>query len=61
MDTGLPFWITAEPGGAAALAAALTGKAGPLTERSVVVLSGGNVDPLVYAEIIAGQARAAAR
>jgi threonine dehydratase len=53
--------LVVEPGGAVALAAALAGKAGPLTERSVIVLSGGNVDPLVYAEIIAGQARAAAR
>jgi len=45
--------IVAEPGGAAALAAALAGKAGPLTERSVVVVSGGNVDRALYAEILA--------
>jgi threonine dehydratase len=45
-----------EPGGAVALAAVLAGKAGPLTERSAVILSGGNVDPLVYAEIVASQA-----
>jgi threonine dehydratase len=44
--------LVAEPGGAAALAAALAGKAGPLTERSVVVVSGGNVDPGVYADIL---------
>lgn len=48
--------LVVEPGGAVALAAALAGKAGPLTERSVIVLSGGNVDPRLYAEIIAGQA-----
>jgi threonine dehydratase len=53
--------IVAEPGGAVALAAALAGKAGPLTERSVIVVSGGNVDPLVYAEILKGQATEAAR
>ena len=48
--------IVAEPGGAVALAAALAGKAGLLTERSVIVVSGGNVDPLVYAEILKSQA-----
>lgn len=52
--------LVVEPGGAVALAAALSGKAGPLTERSVVILSGGNVDPLTYAEIIADQARSPA-
>ena len=45
--------LVAEPGGAAALAAALSGKAGPLGERTVVVVSGGNVDPSVYAGILA--------
>jgi threonine dehydratase len=53
--------IVAEPGGAVALAAALAGKAGALTERSVIVVSGGNVDPLVYAEILTAQATEAAR
>ena len=53
--------LVAEPGGAAALAAALAGKAGALTERSVVVVSGGNVDPLVYAEIVRAQAAEGAR
>jgi threonine dehydratase len=47
--------IVAEPGGAAALAAALAGKAGALGERSVVVVSGGNVDPALYAQILARQ------
>jgi threonine dehydratase len=51
--------IVAEPGGSVALAAALAGKAGRLTERSVIVVSGGNVDPLVYAEILKSQAEAA--
>lgn len=48
--------LVVEPGGAVALAAALAGKAGALTERSVVVLSGGNVDPRLYAEILAARA-----
>jgi threonine dehydratase len=48
--------LVVEPGGAVALAAALTGKAGPLSERSVVILSGGNVDPQLYATILGAQA-----
>ncbi|MFL6857789.1 MAG: threonine/serine dehydratase [Allosphingosinicella sp.] len=45
--------LVAEPGGAVALAALLAGKAGPVTARTVVVISGGNVDPALYAEILA--------
>ncbi|HLL30034.1 MAG TPA: threonine/serine dehydratase [Allosphingosinicella sp.] len=48
--------IVAEPGGAVALAALLAGKAGAVTERTVVVVSGGNVDPALYAAILAAQA-----
>lgn len=48
--------LIVEPGGAVALAALLAGKAGPITERTVILLSGGNVDPLVYAEILKRQA-----
>lgn len=48
--------LVVEPGGAAALAALLAGKAGEATERTVVVISGGNVDPALYAAILAGQA-----
>ena len=45
--------IVAEPGGAVALAAALTGKV-PLRGRTVgVVISGGNVDPAVFARALA--------
>ena len=51
--------LVVEPGGAVALAALLAGKAGPITCRTVVVLSGGNVDPAMYAEILARQAKAA--
>lgn len=45
--------IVAEPGGAVALAALIAGKAGDVPEGSLVVVSGGNVDPSIYAEIIA--------
>jgi threonine dehydratase len=48
--------LVVEPGGAVALAALLAGKAGPVSDRTVVVLSGGNVDPVLYARIIADQA-----
>jgi threonine dehydratase len=44
--------IVAEPGGAVALAAALSGKAGALSPETVVVVSGGNVDPSLYADIL---------
>jgi len=50
--------IVAEPGGAVALAALLAGKAGAVSDRTVVVVSGGNVDPAAYAGILARQAAA---
>jgi threonine dehydratase len=53
--------LVAEPGGAVALAALLAGKAGRVTERTVVVVSGGNVDPALYAAMLAAQAAEAAR
>ena len=53
--------IVAEPGGSVALAALLAGKAGPVTERTVVVVSGGNVDPELYAAILGAQAAEAER
>lgn len=54
--------IVAEPGGSVALAAVLAGKAGPLSDRTVVVVSGGNVDPAIYAGILkASQAAPATR
>jgi threonine dehydratase len=48
--------LVVEPGGSVALAALLAGKAGPVSDRTVIVLSGGNVDPALYAGIIARQA-----
>ena len=47
--------IVAEPGGAVALAALLSGKAEPV-EGTVVVVSGGNVDPGLYAAILQAEA-----
>ena len=50
------FKLIAEPGGAAALAAVLSGKV-PLRGRTVVaVISGGNVDPTTYASLLGGAA-----
>lgn len=43
--------LVVEPGGAAALAALLSGKAEPL-EGTVVVISGGNIDPALHARIV---------
>jgi threonine dehydratase len=44
--------IVAEPGGAVALAALIAGKADDVPDDTVVVVSGGNVDPRLYAGII---------
>lgn len=49
--------IVAEPGGAVALAALISGRAGDVADGSVVVVSGGNVDPRLYAEILAAEER----
>jgi threonine dehydratase len=43
--------LVVEPGGAAALAAILSGKAEP-REGTVVMVSGGNVDPALHARIV---------
>jgi len=43
--------IVAEPGGAVALAALISGKV-DAPDGTVVIVSGGNVDPLLYAEIL---------
>ena len=45
--------LVVEPGGAVALAAILAGKA-EATDRTVITISGGNVDAQRFAEIIAG-------
>jgi threonine dehydratase len=44
--------LVVEPGGAAALAAVLAGKVETRDRTTAVVLSGGNVDPGLFAEII---------
>lgn len=45
--------LTVEPGGAVALAAMLSGKVSP-GARTLVLLSGGNVDPELFAQVMAG-------
>lgn len=45
--------LVVEPGGAAALAAALVGKV-PLDEGTVIMLTGGNADPAAFAQTISG-------
>jgi threonine dehydratase len=45
--------LVVEPGGAAALAAVLAGKVEPL-EDTVVLVSGGNIDPALHARIVNG-------
>lgn len=44
--------LVVEPGGAVALAAVLSGKIDVRGKTACIVLTGGNVDPAVYAEII---------
>ena len=44
--------LVVEPGGAVALAAALTGKVALQGRTVIVVLSGGNVDPAVYVDAL---------
>ncbi|MFN3726119.1 MAG: threonine/serine dehydratase [Allosphingosinicella sp.] len=48
--------LVVEPGGAAALAAVLAGTVADVPEGSVVILSGGNVDPGLYASVLNGAA-----
>ena len=47
--------LVVEPGGAAALAAALAGKV-PVDEDTVIMLTGGNADPVAFAATIAAGA-----
>ena len=44
--------LVVEPGGAVALAVVLSGQVEP-SDGTVVVLSGGNIDPALHAEIVA--------
>ena len=43
--------LVVEPGGGAALAAALSGKV-PLDERTIIMVTGGNADPAAFAQTI---------
>jgi threonine dehydratase len=47
--------LVVEPGGCVALAAALAGKIDVRDKCSAIVLSGGNVDPALYARVLAGE------
>lgn len=47
--------LVVEPGGAVALAALLTGKVDDDIRRVGIVVSGGNVDPSFFAEVLGGQ------
>jgi threonine dehydratase len=47
--------LVVEPGGAAALAAILAGKISLAGKTGVVVLSGGNVDPALFARVLNGE------
>ena len=47
--------LVVEPGGAVALAVLLAGKIEP-QDATVVILSGGNVDPALHAQIVSGEA-----
>ena len=44
--------LVVEPGGAVALAAALSGKIDTAGRTTIVVASGGNVDPALYQRIL---------
>lgn len=47
--------LVVEPGGAAGLAALLAGKLGGQGRTTAIILSGGNIDPGLFAEIIEGR------
>lgn len=47
--------LVVEPGGAAALAALLAGKVEARGKTTAVILSGGNIDPALFAKIIEGR------
>jgi threonine dehydratase len=47
--------LVVEPGGACALACLLSGKLDAKDRNVGIVLSGGNVDPALYAQVIAGR------
>jgi len=47
--------LAVEPGGCVALAAALAGKIAVAGKTSAIVLSGGNVDPGLFARVLAGE------
>ncbi len=53
--------LVVEPGGAVALASVLTGKLDCTGKTVVVVLSGGNVDPALYCDLLASEGSSSPR
>ena len=47
--------LVVEPGGAVSLAALLTGKISAANQTTAIVLSGGNVDPVLFSTLIEGR------
>ncbi|RZI38136.1 pyridoxal-5'-phosphate-dependent protein, partial [Herbaspirillum sp. HC18] len=47
--------LVVEPGGCVALAAALAGKVDLKGKTAAIVLSGGNVDPELFASVLKGE------
>ena len=47
--------LVVEPGGCVALAALLAGKLETAGKTTAIILSGGNVDPALYAKVLAGE------
>ena len=47
--------LVVEPGGAVALATLLSGKLALEGRTAAIVLSGGNVDPALFARVLAGE------
>lgn len=54
MRTAFAMGLVVEPGGAVALAAVLAGRVVSDGRPTLVTLSGGNVDPVAYAAVLAG-------
>ena len=53
--------LVVEPGGAAGLAALLAGKLDGKGRTTAIILSGGNIDPGLFADIIEGRFQSAAQ
>ncbi|MEH3105840.1 MAG: pyridoxal-phosphate dependent enzyme [Sphingomonas fennica] len=54
MRAAFRLGLVVEPGGAVAMAAVLADRLPPIDDTTLVLASGGNVDPTAYARVIAG-------